>query len=130
MMNQVMLVGRIVRPVEVKSVGEHRVVNNSLAVNRKHRDRQGELVTDFIPISAWDHLADVMEKYCQKGQQLAVTGKMQSRNYTNAQQQSVFVVECLITEITLLDGSRKVKTEEDFHTVMEDYDVPLECPID
>lgn len=128
-MNQVMLVGRLVRPVEIKTVGEHRVVNNTLAVSRKHRDRQGELPTDFIPISAWDHLADVLEKFCQKGQQVALTGKMQSRSYTNAQQQTIFIVECLVTEITLLDGSRK-KVDAEYQSVNASYDVPLECPID
>lgn len=128
-MNQVMLVGRIVRPIEVKVVGEHRVVNNTLAVSRKHRDRQGELPTDFIPISAWDHLADVLQKFCQKGQQVALTGKMQSRSYTNASQQTVFIVECLVTEITLLDGSRK-KVDTEYQNVSDAYDVPLECPID
>lgn len=131
-MNQVMLVGRLVRNVEVKRVGEHKVVNNTLAINRRHRNSSGEQTADFIPISAWGNLADIMEKYCQKGQQIAVTGKLHSRSYTNQMQQSVYVVECLVTELTLLDGSRKTKVDYDdeYRAVAHDYDVPTGCPID
>ncbi|MDO4432813.1 MAG: single-stranded DNA-binding protein [Aerococcaceae bacterium] len=129
-MNQVMLVGRLVRPVEVKTVGDHRVVNNTLAVTRRNRDKQGEILADFIPISAWGHLADVLSNYCDKGQQVGITGRMHSRSYTNSMQQTVYVVECLVTEITLLDGSRKQHYDNDYQSVAEAYDVPLECPID
>ena len=74
-MNQLLLVGRLTRPVEDRQVGDHRVVNNCLAVSRRHRDRNGDLQTDFIPIVAWDYLADLLVKYAQKGHRIGVVGR-------------------------------------------------------
>ena len=93
-MNQLLLVGRLTRPVEDRQVGDHRVVNNCLAVSRRHRDRNGELQTDFIPIVAWDYLADLLVKYAQKGHRIGVVGRMESRHYTNNQDQKVYILEC------------------------------------
>lgn len=102
-MNQVILVGRVVRDIELKQINEqHQVVNNVLAINRKQRDKNGELLTDFIPIIAWDSLAQILEKHCQKGQRIAVCGKLQSRQYTS-NQQTKFVIECVLNEVTLLE---------------------------
>lgn len=103
-MNQVLLVGRIVRPIDVQLIGEsYRVVNNTLAVQRNQRDKNGETITDFIPFVAWNRLADLLDKHGQKGQRVAISGAMQSRNYTNNSQQAVYVIECVVEEITLLD---------------------------
>ena len=103
-MNQVLLVGRIVRPIEVQAIGEsYRVVNNTLAVQRNQRDKNGETITDFIPFVAWNRLSDLLEKHGLKGQRIAITGTMQSRNYTNSAQQAVYVIECVVEEVTLLD---------------------------
>lgn len=120
-MNQVFFVGRIVRPVEMKLVGQnHRVVNNTLAVSRNHRDKEGNMQTDFIPIIAWDHLAELLDKYCEKGQRIALTGRMQSRSYINNLQQSIFVVECLVNEITLLDRFSGINQDKEAETLEVD----------
>ncbi|MBS4461705.1 single-stranded DNA-binding protein [Aerococcaceae bacterium zg-B36] len=103
-MNQVNFIGRIVRDIQSKSLNEHhQVVNNSLAVPRKQRDKNGELATDFIPFVAWDQQASILQKYCQKGQRIAIQGRMQSRSYTNSDNQPRQILECVVQEITLLD---------------------------
>lgn len=102
-MNKVVLVGRIVRPIEVKTVGPNRrVCNNVLAVQRHHKDANGERVADFIPFVAWNHSAELIERYCQKGDQLSISGRMQSRKYMNKDEQDVYVVECIVEEVTLI----------------------------
>lgn len=103
-MNQVVLVGRLVRDVELKHVNDqHHVLNNVLAISRKHRDKNGEMQTDFIPIVAWGALAEILNKHCQKGQRIAISGKLQSRQYTTSENQSRVSIECILHEITLLD---------------------------
>lgn len=114
-MNQVVLVGRIVRDPEVKAINEeHRVLNNTLAINRRQRNKEGALIADFIPFVAWDHLADVFEKYTIKGQRVAISGRLQSRHYLNNEKESVYTIECVVSEITLLDRPNNVKEEEGF----------------
>lgn len=106
-MNQAMFVGRLTKDVVVTQFdGNARVVNNILAVQRFRRNQKGEFMTDFIPINAWGGLADLMAKYCQKGQQIAVNGRMQSRTYDDKSGVKKYVVECVIEDITLLSGGR------------------------
>ncbi|MBG9982666.1 single-stranded DNA-binding protein [Aerococcaceae bacterium DSM 111020] len=134
-MNQALFVGRLTRPVVVKHLDTNiRVVNNQLAVQRLRRNQHGEFMTDFIPISAWGGLADLMEKYCEKGQQIAVNGRMQSRDYDDKAGVKHYVVECVLENITLLSGGRPANsdnvaeeesTEIDSEQVMESLNMTL-----
>ncbi|HJF17000.1 MAG TPA: single-stranded DNA-binding protein [Globicatella sulfidifaciens] len=111
-MNHVVLVGRIVRDHDLKTVNDdHRVINNTLAINRRQRNKEGALMADFIPFVAWDHLADILDKYSIKGQRIAISGRMQSRNYQNSDGEIVYTVECVVSEITLLDRPNGTREE-------------------
>lgn len=122
-MNQAVFVGRLCRDISIRNVSEsHRVTNNTIAINRAHRDRNGEVVTDYIPFVAWDHLADLLATYVQKGSLLSLSGIMQSRNYTNKDNQTVYVVECLVTDVTLIE--RKTRTSENVQKVVKE-DIPV-----
>lgn len=104
-LNQVCFVGRIVRHPEVKDLDENYcVLNNTLAISRPVRNQNGEEVTDFIPFVVWNRLAKIMEKYTSKGDQVGIAGRMQSRTYEDKNQKKVYVVECLVTDLTLLAG--------------------------
>ncbi len=134
-MNQALFVGRLTRPVVVKHLdADTRVVNNQLAVQRLRRNQHGEFMTDFIPISAWGGLADLMEKYCEKGQQIAVNGRMQSRDYDDKTGVRHYVVECVLENITLLSGGKPANRDQspkeetveiDSEQVMESLDMTL-----
>lgn len=122
-MNQAVFVGRLCRDVSVRNVNEsHRVMNNTIAINRAHRDRNGEVVSDYIPFVAWDHLADLLDTYTQKGSLVSLSGIMQSRNYTNKENQTIYVVECLVTDVTLID--RKTRATDNNQKI-----VPKDIPV-
>lgn len=106
-MNQIHLVGRIVRPIEVKKLSsDQQVVNNVLAVQRNYRNQQGETEADFIPFVAWNGMTKILENYCQKGQQIALSGRMRSRDYEDSAGARRYVLECVVEDITLLAGSQ------------------------
>lgn len=112
-MNQVFFVGRLVKDIEVKVVkNDLSVVSNTLAINRWTKNKDGQSITDFIPIVAWGNQANVLAKYCQKGQRIAIAGKMQSRNYTANDQTKRYVIECVVHEITLLDRLQQVSVPQ------------------
>lgn len=105
-MNQLNLVGRIVRKIEMKEVGEGKVVlNNTLAVKRKFKNDQGQQA-DFIPIVAWGQVAKLIQSYCEKGDLIGLTGHVQSRSYQNKVEETVFVVEMIVSEIDFLQGNK------------------------
>ncbi|XJS10332.1 single-stranded DNA-binding protein [Aerococcaceae bacterium WGS1372] len=114
-MNQSTFVGRIVRDIKVNSLsGNGRVVNNVIAINRHYKKSNGERAADFIPFVAWNHHADILEKYTAKGHLIAITGMMQSRSYKDNEDNDVYVIECLVSEITLIqpkDAKHQVQVE-------------------
>lgn len=113
-MNKVCFVGRLVRHPEVKELNENYcVLNNSLAINRPVRNQNGEEVTDFIPFVVWNRLARILEKYASKGDQIGLSGRMQSRTYEDKNHNKVYVVECLVTDLTLLAGPVNRKLDLD-----------------
>lgn len=111
-LNQTILVGRIVRDIDVRTVSMNgRVVNNVIAINRHHKNANGERLTDFIPFVAWNHHADLLKRYAAKGNQVALSGMMQSRKYSDNQGNDVYVIELLVDDITLIHSGESQNVE-------------------
>ncbi|AEB30348.1 hypothetical protein CAR_c16900 [Carnobacterium sp. 17-4] len=108
-MNQIGLVGRLVREVELKEVGEDKVVtNNTLAVARRGK-KENSPPTDFIPIVAWGQVAKLIHLYCEKGHIVGLTGRIQSRSYVNKEEETIFAVEMVVEEVHFLQN-KKIET--------------------
>lgn len=106
-MNQVHLIGRLVREIELKDLGEGKqVVNNTIAVPMTYKKESGQ-DTDFIPIVAWNKLAGLMHQYCKKGHLIGLTGKLQSRSYVNKENETVYVVELVVSSVDFLTSKPK-----------------------
>ncbi|GAA6238876.1 MAG: hypothetical protein SPLM_09930 [Spiroplasma phoeniceum] len=75
-MNKFIGIGRTTKDIEIKktSNGKKYAIFN-LAITRPY-SKQKE--TDFIPCQVWNKQATVLQKYCQKGSQIAITGVLQS----------------------------------------------------
>lgn len=81
MLNQIVLMGRLVRDPELRRTqNDHQVVNFTLAVDRD-REQDGERQTDFIPVTAWNRTAEFVAKYFTKGKMACVKGRLQIRKW-------------------------------------------------
>lgn len=106
MINQVVLIGRLVRDVELrKTTSGKSTVTFSLAVNRMKAGEGGQDV-DFITCVAWNKTAENMEKYLKKGSLIGVEGRIQSRTYKNKQGSTVSVNEVLVNQTHFLETKR------------------------
>ena len=76
-MNNINLIGRIARELEMKEVGEAKVVNFTLAVNGNFNREK----TNWIQCSAWNKTAEIMVQYLKKGSQVAIVGELQTDQY-------------------------------------------------
>lgn len=107
-MNRVILIGRITKDIELRSTKDGKSVTSfSLAVSRMNKEKE----TDFISCVAWDKTADLMEKYVCKGDQIAVSGKIRTRNYEDKNGQKVYATEVIVDEIQFLGGKSEPKEE-------------------
>lgn len=106
-MNKVILIGRLTRDPELRTTaGNLSVATFSLAVSRPYTPQNGgDAGADFINCVVWRRQAENLARYCHKGSQIAVEGRIQSRNYTAQDGTKRYVTEVLVDNLTFL-GSR------------------------
>lgn len=81
MLNNVILMGRMTADAELKSTPNGKYVASfSIAVERDY-SQNGERQTDFINLVAWNKTAEFITNYFNKGDMIAVTGSIQTRQY-------------------------------------------------
>lgn len=126
-MNKVELLGRLTKNIEVKYTKNNVMVTNfTLAVNRRYIKENEERQADFINIIAWNKLAEFCSKYFQRGQQIVVVGRIQSRTYEDSENKKHYVTEVVAEETyfadskknnnlntDILNGTAGFETEED-----------------
>ena len=79
MLNQTVLVGRIVSDPEINETkNDKKVTIVPLAVQRSYKNEEGEYATDFIPCILWDGVAQNVVNYCKKGDLIGIKGRIQS----------------------------------------------------
>ena len=80
MLNNVILVGRLVADPEVKVLESGlSVANITLAINREFKRKEEEMETDFIKCSIWEGVANAAATYCKKGSVIDVKGRLVSK---------------------------------------------------
>lgn len=105
-MNEVSIIGRFVKPIIVKDVGQGKaVINNIVAVSRKKKT-ENEQNADFIPVVIWGKIANIVEKYCEKGNLIGLSGRLISRQYLSQDGKQNFVVELNVKDVHLVEGKR------------------------
>ena len=104
-MNKAILIGRLTKDPELRSTSTGRnVCQFSIAVNRTYTNASGEREADFINCVVWDKQAENLAKYQKKGNQIAVEGRIQTRNYDGQDGKKVYVTEILASNISFLDA--------------------------
>lgn len=108
MLNRVILIGRLTRDPELRYTASGiAVAQFTLAVDRTYSNAQGEKETDFVPIVTWRQLAENCANYLRKGRLAAVEGKLQTRNYENAEGKKVYVTEVVAENVRFLESTNK-----------------------
>lgn len=102
-MNKVLVTGNLVRPIEkTMTRGGRSIVNNTIAVNRQYKDKDGERGVDFIPFTAFGQSADYLDHYAIKGDKMEIVGRWQNRKYTDKNNQERQVSELIVEYVSLL----------------------------
>jgi single-strand DNA-binding protein len=109
-MNKVILIGRLTADPELRTTTNGTsVVSFRLAVDRRVK-QQGQPDADFIPVVVWGKLAEnVVAKYCGKGRQIAVSGRLQTRTWTGNDGEKRYTTEVIAEELQLLAQPQNAK---------------------
>lgn len=97
-MNNVTLVGRLIKDVEVTtSKNGKNIAKTTIAVQRDYKNAEGKYDSDFLNLIAFGVTGDFMAKYFAKGSSIAVIGKIQTGSYTNKDNQKVYTTDIVVS---------------------------------
>ena len=108
-MNKVILIGRLVRDNEVRySAANMAILKNAIAVDRRGgKAQEGQPTADFINVTAFGKTAEFISNYFSKGNRLAVTGRIQTGSYDNAEGKKVYTTDVIIEEVEFVESKRQ-----------------------
>lgn len=106
MLNQSVIIGRLVKDPELYETGNgNKVTNITLAVPRSYKNVDGEYETDFISCTLWKGIAENATQYCRKGDLLGVKGRLQSR-VVEEDEINKTVMEFVAEKVTYLSSKK------------------------
>ena len=113
MLNQVIIVGRITKDIELKeSENGKEYATITLAVPRSFKNEDGVYDTDFIPVKLFDKTAETTSLYCHKGDIVGVKGRMQSGSYEK-DGENKFTMDLIAEKVKFLSSKNKEHEDRD-----------------
>ena len=106
--NKVQLIGNVGNEPEITTLESGRkVAKFSMATNENYKNAQGEKQTDtnWHNLVAWGKTAEIIEKYVEKGKEIAIEGKLTARSYEDKDGLKRYVTEVVVSEILLMGSN-------------------------
>ena len=110
--NKVQLIGNLGNAPEMKTTENgKKLARFAVATNESYRNANGEKVTEttWHNLVAWGKVADIAEKYLNKGSEVAIEGKLINRSYTDKDGNKKYITEVQVNELLML-GSKAAAT--------------------
>lgn len=105
-MNRVIAMGNLTKAIEIrKTASGVAVANFTLAVKREVKNKDGEYESDFINCIAFGNQADMMSKYFDKGNKVAIEGHIQSGSYEK-DGKKVYTTDVVVEKIHFVESKQ------------------------
>ena len=127
-MNKVILIGRLTRDPELRYTSSNvATCTFSVAVDRPFANQNGEREADFINIVVWRKQAENCKNYLTKGSQVAIDGRIQTRNYDDKDGKKVYVTEVVADNVQFLGtkGSNGGASQASDNTTPYDFSADM-----
>lgn len=108
MLNKVMLIGRLGNDPEIRHTQSGNAVGNlSLATDRRVKDKNGNWnsETEWHRVVCFGKTAENVERYCKKGKQVYIEGRLQTRKWQDKEGRDRWSTEVVANLINFL-GSK------------------------
>ena len=102
--NRVQLIGRLGQDPEVKTLTSGKKLTTfSIATSDSYRNSDGNKVEDtqWHNIVAWSKTAEIVDKYVNKGQEIAVEGKLTNRSFEDKEGEKRYISEVVVNEVLM-----------------------------
>lgn len=109
MLNQVVLVGRLVKNPELVETEKNKKLSRvTIAIPRSFKNMDGEYETDFINCIMWDSVAKSTVEYCKKGDIVGIKGRIQS-NVVETENEKKYYFDVIAERVTFLSNKKEEK---------------------
>ena len=108
--NKAQLIGNLGNAPEIRNTESgKKLVRFSLATSEMYRNAQGDKVkeTQWHNLVAWGKVADIAEKFLKKGSEVAIEGKLITRNYTDKEGNKKYITEIQVEELLMLNKAKE-----------------------
>lgn len=123
-MNKVILMGRLTRDPDIRytqGAEPMAIARYTLAVDRRIR-REGEAAADFISCVAFGKIAELAEKYLNKGTKIIISGRLQTGSYTDRDGRKIYTTEVIVEDQEFAESK---KSQNDFMDMPEGEKLPF-----
>lgn len=124
-MNRVVISGNICNDLEIKTSGETKILNFTVAVRRRFKDKDGEYPTDFIRCVSFNNQCEFISKYFEKGSPILVEGNLQTSTYETEQGEKRSSFNLVVENVDFFGGKKK-ETSSDFEQTMNENGIEFE----
>lgn len=107
-LNLCMFIGRLGQDPEIHHLADGKAAANlSLAVGSSWKDQNGQKQekTEWVRVSAFGRLAEIMGEYLRKGSQIHISGRMQTRKWQDNNGQDRYTTEIIANNMQMLGGN-------------------------
>ena len=131
MINVVAVMGRLACSPQMRQTQSGKsVASFRVAVDRGRKDANGQNLTDWMDVVAWDKTADFVSRYFSKGSMIAVTGRLQSRNYQDKNGNNRTAIEIVANQVSFCGAKPRAEepnaaSNDTFAPVEDDGDLPF-----
>ena len=128
MLNRSLIQGRLTKDPEIRNTpNQNACCTITVACERPFKNEQGKFDADFIKVVAWKTTATFISRYFHKGDMILISGRIQTRNYTDSQGQKQFVTEVVADEVNFCGGNKPKDNADNANNQDEDVtEMPFE----
>jgi single-strand DNA-binding protein len=112
-MNKVLLVGRLTRDPELRTLPSGKPVTNFTVATNEYRSNGAGERTEYHTLVAWGRLAEICGQYLSKGQLVDIEGRLQTRQWDDDAGVRHWKTEVVVNELEMLSGRRKKEYERE-----------------
>jgi single-strand DNA-binding protein len=113
--NKIFLVGNLTKDPELRYTPQGTSVSTlRVAVNTPFKSKDGQMQKDtcFINVVVWGQMAEVCNQYLQKGRQIFIEGRLQSRSWQTNDGQNRSVIEVRASRVQFMPQAAKTQAKE------------------
>lgn len=122
-MNRVILVGRLTAKPELRYTGSNTAfLRFTIAVNRNFTSADGKREADFINVVAWRKQAETISKYFDKGNLIAIEGRLQTGSYDDRDGNKRYTMDVALDNFEFVEGKNKSQSDGSNYSEPSPYD--------